>query len=51
MFANLGLKKLKKIRLKEMFRIAGIEPSPRLAVRERRLKDVAEFAIDTLLSR
>ena len=26
-----------------MFRVAGIEPSPRMAVRERRLKDVAEF--------
>ena len=38
-------------RWKEMFRIAGIEPSPRMAIRERRLKDVAEFAVDTPLSR
>jgi hypothetical protein len=26
-----------------MFRIAGIEPSPRMAARERRLKDMADF--------
>ena len=28
----------------EMFRVAGIEPSPRKAARERRLKDMAHFA-------
>ena len=30
-------------RWNEMFRIAGIEPSPRMAARERRLKDLADF--------
>jgi hypothetical protein len=30
-------------RWNEMFRIAGIEPSPRMAARERRLKDMADF--------
>jgi len=31
-------------RWKEMFRIAGIEPSPRGAVREQRLKDLADLS-------
>jgi hypothetical protein len=31
-------------RWNEMFRVAGIEPSPRMATRERRLKHVANFA-------
>jgi hypothetical protein len=30
-------------RWKEMFRVVGIEPSPRMAARERRLKDMADF--------
>ena len=30
-------------RWNQMFRIAGIEPSPRMATRERRLKDMADF--------
>jgi spore maturation protein CgeB len=30
-------------RWKEMFQVVGIEPSPRLAARERRLKDMADF--------
>jgi len=30
-------------RWNEMFRVAGIELSPRMAVRERRLKDMADF--------
>jgi hypothetical protein len=32
-------------RWNEMFRVAGIKPSPRMAARERRLKDMADFAI------
>jgi hypothetical protein len=32
-------------RWNEMFRIAGIEPSPRMLRRERRLKDMADFVI------
>jgi len=31
-------------RWKEMFRVAGIEPSPRMVERERRLRDLAEMA-------
>jgi hypothetical protein len=31
-------------RWKEMFRVAGIKPSPHMAARERRLKDMADFA-------
>ena len=31
-------------RWNEMFRVAGIEPSARVAARERRLKDMADFA-------
>jgi Glycosyl transferases group 1 len=31
-------------RWKEMFRVAGIEPTPRMVARERRLKDMADFA-------
>ena len=31
-------------RWNEMFRIAGIEPTPRMAARERRLKNMADFA-------
>ena len=31
-------------RWNEMFRVAGIEPSPRMAARERRLKEMADFA-------
>jgi hypothetical protein len=31
-------------RWNEMFRVAGIEPSPRMAARERRLKDMADCA-------
>jgi hypothetical protein len=31
-------------RWKEMFRVAGVTPSPHMAARERRLKDMAEFA-------
>jgi hypothetical protein len=30
-------------RWKEMFRVAGIEPSPRMAEREQRLRDLADF--------
>jgi hypothetical protein len=30
-------------RWNEMFRIAGIEPSPRMAARERRLRDMADL--------
>ena len=30
-------------RWNEMFRVAGIEPSPRMAARERRLRDMADF--------
>jgi hypothetical protein len=32
-------------RWNEMFRIAGIEPSPRMVTRERRLKDIADFLV------
>ena len=38
-------------RWKEMFRVAGIRPSPRMAIRERRLRDAAELAVDTPLIR
>lgn len=31
-------------RWKEMFRVVGIEPPPRMAARERRLKDLADLA-------
>ena len=31
-------------RWNEMFRIAGVEPTPRMAARERHLKDMADFA-------
>jgi hypothetical protein len=31
-------------RWKEMFRVVGFEPTPRMAARERRLKDMADFA-------
>jgi Glycosyl transferases group 1 len=31
-------------RWKEMFRVVGVEPTPRMAARERRLKDMADFA-------
>jgi hypothetical protein len=31
-------------RWKEMFRVAGIEPTPRMAIREQRLKELAGFA-------
>jgi hypothetical protein len=31
-------------RWKEMFRLAGIEPSPHMVAREQRLKDMADFA-------
>jgi hypothetical protein len=31
-------------RWKEIFRVAGIEPRPRMAARERRLKDIADLA-------
>jgi hypothetical protein len=31
-------------RWNEMFRIAGVEPSPRMTARERLLKDLADFA-------
>jgi hypothetical protein len=31
-------------RWKEMFRVAGIEPTPRMVAHERRLKDMADFA-------
>lgn len=31
-------------RWKQMFGVAGIEPSPRMAVRERRLREMADFA-------
>ena len=34
-------------RWSEMFRVAGIEPSPGMAARERRLKDIANFAAGT----
>jgi hypothetical protein len=37
-------------RWKEMFRIAGIEPSPRVAAREQRLKDLADRAINSVES-
>jgi len=33
-------------RWKEIFRATGIEPSPRLVVRERHLKDLADLAFD-----
>ena len=33
-------------RWKEMFRVAGVEPSPRTTARERGLKDLANFASD-----
>jgi hypothetical protein len=32
----------------EIFRVAGIEPSPRMAARERRLKDLADLALNTV---
>jgi hypothetical protein len=32
-------------RWKEMFRVVGVEPSPRMAARERRLKDLADFTV------
>jgi len=31
-------------RWKELFRVAGIKPSARMAAREHRLKDMADFA-------
>jgi len=34
-------------RWNEMFRVAGIEPSPGMAARERHLKELADFASDT----
>jgi hypothetical protein len=35
-------------RWKEIFRVAGIEPSPRMAARERRLQDLADLALNTV---
>jgi hypothetical protein len=32
----------------EIFRVAGIEPSPRMAARERRLRDLADLALNTV---